>query len=114
MGVWYDENGHEEGPDDWALAHDADDYNESPHIDSLGDVGDVEVLDSYYDEYDDEYEEALQFADPFGESALRATSRINPRNLPCLTCGRANRLTAEDVKHGYQCDTCADEVEGCW
>ena len=54
----------------------------------------------------------LRFADPGGRSALRAASRTNPRNKPCPTCGRANRLTPRDVSLGYQCDSCADAAEG--
>lgn len=52
------------------------------------------------------------FADPGGNSALRAESRSNPRNLPCPSCGEPNRLTPEDKARGYQCDTCADAAEG--
>ena len=53
----------------------------------------------------------IEFADPGGNSALRAASKRNPRNLPCPTCGRANRLTPADVAQGYQCDSCADRDE---
>lgn len=52
------------------------------------------------------------FADPGGRSALRASSRSNPRNLPCPTCKQPNRLTPADVRKGYQCDSCADRDEG--
>lgn len=52
------------------------------------------------------------FADPGGRSALRASSRRNPRNLPCPTCGQPNRLTPADKRLGYQCDACADRAEG--
>ena len=52
------------------------------------------------------------FLDPGGSSALRAESRRNPRNLPCPTCKRPNRLTLEDKRRGYQCDACADRDEG--
>lgn len=55
---------------------------------------------------DDDYAE---FARP--GSALRAASRRNPRNLPCPTCKAPNRLTREDKRRGYQCDTCADNTE---
>lgn len=48
------------------------------------------------------------FRDPGGRSALRAGKRIHP----CPTCGRKNQLTAEDKRLGYQCDVCADAVEG--
>ncbi len=51
------------------------------------------------------------FADPGGESALRASSRSNPRNLPCPNCGRENMLTPKDVALHYQCDYCANEAE---
>jgi len=52
------------------------------------------------------------FQDPGGRSALRASSRRNPRNLPCPTCGEPNRLTPADKRRGYQCDQCADRDEG--
>lgn len=52
------------------------------------------------------------FADPGGRSALRASSRKNPRNLPCPTCKEPNRLTPADRSKGYQCDRCADRDEG--
>ena len=38
-----------------------------------------------------------------GNSALRAETEDNPRNLPCPTCGRENMLTSIDVSYGYQC-----------
>lgn len=64
--------------------------------------------------------ERRAFATPGGKSALRATRRGNPRNLLCPTCGRPNPLTPEDVRRGiigftlscYQCDRCADRLEG--
>lgn len=52
-----------------------------------------------------------EFADPGGRSALRASSRSNPRNLPCPSCGQPNRLTPKDKALGYQCDACADRDE---
>lgn len=51
------------------------------------------------------------FADPGGKSALRASSKCNPRNLPCPTCKQPNRLTPADKRRGYQCDQCADRAE---
>lgn len=45
-------------------------------------------------------------------SALRASKRGNPRNLPCPTCKMPDRLTPADVRHGYQCDDCAARAEG--
>ena len=45
-------------------------------------------------------------------SALRKATKRNPRKYPCPTCGRKNMLTAEDVRHHYQCDYCADRAEG--
>lgn len=67
--------------------------------------------DDYGDDYDHDFDR-IEFADPGGRSALRAASRSNPRNLPCPTCGRPNRLTPADVALGYQCDRCADVAEG--
>lgn len=61
--------------------------------------------DDYYEEF------PIHFADPGGNSALRAATKDNPRNLPCPTCERENMLTPADVALGYQCDACADEVE---
>ena len=51
------------------------------------------------------------FANPGGNSALRAATRRNPRNLPCPTCKQPNRLTPADRRQGYQCDQCADRAE---
>ena len=62
-----------------------------------------------YDEYD---EDRSDFAEPGARSALRAASKRNPRNRPCPTCKRTNRLTPRDVSLGYQCDACADRDEG--
>ncbi len=62
--------------------------------------------------YDDDGDDRSEFADPGGRSALRATTRRNPRNLPCPSCGEPNRLTPADRSYGYQCDTCADRDEG--
>lgn len=56
-------------------------------------------------------DESERFAHPGGNSALRAASRGNPRNLPCPTCGTPNRLTPADRDRGYQCDRCADRDE---
>ena len=47
-------------------------------------------------------------------SALRAARKDNPRNLPCPTCGQENKLTPDDVRRGYQCDDCANLMEGCF
>jgi len=55
-----------------------------------------------YEDFDDD------FADPGGESALRA----GPRDYPCPTCRWPNRLSARDVQLGYQCDRCARATEG--
>ena len=45
-------------------------------------------------------------------SALRRATKRNPRNLPCPTCKKPNKLTALDQSKGYQCDECADRDEG--
>ena len=72
-------------------------------------------MDGYeeYEEYGDEDEQRQgMFANP--GSALRTTTRANPRNRPCPTCDRANLLTPADEALGYQCDGCADKCErGC-
>lgn len=67
-------------------------------------------MDEDFDGFDDGFDES--FADPGGNSALRAASGVNPRNLPCPTCGEPNRLTPADKRRGYQCDGCADRAEG--
>lgn len=63
------------------------------------------------DPYDDEYD-GVSFADPGGDSALRAETPENPRDCPCPTCGAENVLTRLDVENGYQCNNCADVEEG--
>lgn len=71
----------------------------------------------YYDDEDDfgDYDQnEIEFADPGGNSALRAASKSNPRNLPCPTCKRKNMLTPADRALGYQCDICADACENGW
>ena len=55
--------------------------------------------------------DGVGFADPGGNSALRAETPGNPRNLPCPNCGAPNRLTPIDRANGYQCDSCADRAE---
>lgn len=60
----------------------------------------------------DDYDDEIRFQDPGGNSALRMETRDNPRNLPCPTCGEADRLTPADVKRNYQCDECSDRAEG--
>lgn len=56
----------------------------------------------------------LDFADPGGNSALRAATPTNPRDQPCPDCERPNTLTRKDVALGYCCDRCADRKErGC-
>lgn len=62
----------------------------------------------------DDDDHRIDFADPGGNSALRAATKTNPRNLPCPTCEKPNRLTPADRARGYQCDQCADKAErGC-
>jgi hypothetical protein len=64
-----------------------------------------------YDEEMTRDDDRSMFADPGGQSALRAVTRKNPRNQPCPTCGRKNALTPADARRGYQCDHCADAAE---
>lgn len=70
--------------------------------------------DGPYDAEDDTYQDRgdMDFAEPGGNSALRASSKTNPRNLPCPSCREPNRLTPKDRALGYQCNTCADRAEG--
>lgn len=81
-----------------------DDDEYCPYDDDEGEDEDLEDEE----EYDDEDE----FADPGGNSALRAATSFNPRNQPCPTCGAKNALTPRDVALHYQCDRCADKDEG--
>lgn len=64
-------------------------------------------------DYDDDNYliDGVGFANPGGNSALRAATPDNPRDRPCPTCGRENVLTRIDVQRGYQCDGCADALE---
>ena len=73
-------------------------------------MGDNDDHDNFRDE-DGEYDPDLVFADPGGNSALRAATPSNPRIHPCPTCRCPNKLTARDVAHGYQCDSCANALE---
>ena len=57
------------------------------------------------------YSDFAEFADPGSNSALRAASANNPRNLPCPSCGTPDVLTPADRRLGYQCDRCADLCE---
>lgn len=66
--------------------------------------------DADFHERDDDSD--IDFANPGGNSALRAATRDNPRDLPCPTCHQPNRLTPADVALGYQCDQCANHAEG--
>lgn len=67
-----------------------------------------------FDRYggDDDGEDRSMFADPGGNSALRAATPSNPRNLPCPSCLEPDRLTPADKLAGYQCNQCADADEG--
>ena len=65
-----------------------------------------------YDDYDSEFDHCSydhDFRDPGGRSALRKGKRIHP----CPTCKRKNMLSRKDKDLGYQCDYCADSLEGC-
>ncbi len=63
-------------------------------------------------DYDRDYDDdQIMFADPGGNSALRAETPTNPRNLPCPDCGAENVLTPKDRALGYCCNQCADRNE---
>lgn len=78
-----------------------------------GDYDDREYIEDDEELYpdDEEGDEDEDFADPGGNSALRAASARNPRNLPCPTCHTPNVLTPKDRALGYQCDGCANRAE---
>lgn len=91
------------------------------YISSVSPKEKKKIMDEEYDEYEENYYDDeldmesddylidnVGFADPGGNSALRAETRDNPRNLPCPTCGEENRLTPLDKRRGYQCDDCAE------
>ena len=70
------------------------------------------MYDDYPDYEDSTYlDDDCDFADPGGNSSLRAATKDNPRNLPCPNCGTENVLTPKDVNLGYQCNRCADQCE---
>jgi len=71
------------------------------------DYEDEEDADEDYEEDGSDFRDD-DFYDPGGRSALRAGDRKHP----CPTCKEPNRLTAADIRHGYQCDECADRAEG--
>jgi len=56
--------------------------------------------------------DGVGFAQPGGRNALRAETSGNRRTLPCPTCKRPDLLTPLDRQRGYQCDSCADSLEG--
>lgn len=96
----------------------ADDILTEASEEALDNVDEVDDSEDMYDEpdYDDDdpaapLADGTFFADPGGNSALRAATRGNPRNLPCPSCREPNRLTPADKARGYQCDSCADAAE---
>ena len=71
------------------------------------DLDEEDHEDNWEDDPDDDLIDGVGFAEPGGESALRAETPSNPRNLTCPTCGRENVLTPLDVARCYQCNICA-------
>lgn len=63
------------------------------------------------DDYDEDMIDGVGFAEPGGNSSLRAATLDNPRDCPCPNCGRENVLTSIDRSRGYQCNSCADALE---
>lgn len=99
-------------PDDFETLNqnEANDYRnegDMPDVDEESEEAEFRDDNDYGDgrEMDDE------FQDPGGESALRRETASNPRNLPCPTCGVENKLTPKDHGLGYQCDSCANQLE---
>lgn len=69
--------------------------------------------DDYFDGDMDDYPiDGVGFADPDGDSALRAETPTNPRDEDCPNCGAENVLTRIDRQRGYQCNQCAARAEG--
>jgi len=62
--------------------------------------------------YQDDHSDRCEFERPGSNSALRAATYRNPRNLPCPQCEAPNRLTPADRRRHYVCDECADINEG--
>ena len=87
------------------------DYNENDDKDDCFDYDEEDEDIDYCDHRDCDDDDYSEFADPGGNSALRAATRSNPRNLPCPECGSPNRLTPKDRDLGYRCDSCADRAE---
>lgn len=83
--------------------------NKSYNIDDDCDFDEEDFEDEDFDEC--ERDDDSEFADPGGNSALRAATKNNPRNLPCPRCGEENRLTPADRARRYVCDSCADRAE---
>jgi len=108
------------------MPEDYDEYEQDPDFDEddFDDVDDVHDdsgcpdASANYAQSDPSSEsfliDGVGFANPGGNSALRAATKKNPRNLPCGTCKRPNMLTPADKRKGYQCDGCADRDEGGW
>jgi predicted nucleic acid-binding Zn ribbon protein len=71
-------------------------------------------MEEFEDDWDDDLIDGVGFANPGGNSALRAATPDNPRDRPCPTCGRENVLTRIDEQRHYQCDICANTSEFVW
>lgn len=78
---------------------DWDEYGDEKLHDGEGDWPDGEGAD-------------IDFAEPGGESSLRAATDSDPRDQPCPDCDKPNRLTSQDVALGYCCNSCAKINEG--
>ena len=83
-----------------------------PNFYDYDDSYDEAAGDYLYDDEEDYLIDGVGFADPGGNSALRAATRNNPRDCDCPTCGARNVLTRIDRQRGYQCNRCADAAEG--
>ena len=95
------------GGEDSPLTHGEDNLDETP------DGFDDDEFEEYDDrDFQDDGEDRSMFADPGGNSALRAETDDNPRVYPCPSCGAEDALTLQDKRLGYQCDRCADAAEG--
>ena len=85
---------------DLARADDVCDCEDCEHCEDCEDCADPGGLN------------ALLLLPEQGRRARHVATPVNPRDLPCPTCGAQNALTPADAARGYQCDRCADRDEG--
>lgn len=73
---------------------------------------DSDIEDGVDDDFDDH--NGFEFTIPCCDSNIRDATPDRPRNLPCPTCCKPERLSAAEIVAGYECDECAHRVERSW